>query len=97
LIQGLLTVKADETPYFLDDPVGEGKWNFRLEEALERSKKHRSGFLRGHTFFVTKNAQIDKNLLKNIISAHGGEVSHDLLVSTLVKSIKTSKVLHSNN
>jgi hypothetical protein len=77
-------VKADETAYFLNDPVGEDKWNFRLKEALERSKKHRSSFLKEHTFFVTKNAQIDKKLLKNIISAHGGEVSHDLHVSTLV-------------
>lgn len=74
-IPSLCLFCSDETPYMIDDPSGEDKWNFRLSEALARSKKHRGAFLKGHTFFVTKNAGIDKMLLKNIVAAHGGEVS----------------------
>ena len=59
----------------LVDPVNEKKWKFNLVDALKRAKENKGQLLAGKIFYVTNKVPLDKKLLKNVISAHGGQVS----------------------
>lgn len=61
--------------YVLTDPVSEVKWKFELADALKRAKANRGQLFAGKAFYVTNNVPLDKKLLKNVILAHGGQVS----------------------
>jgi hypothetical protein len=61
--------------YGLADPVNEKKWNFKLADALKRAKANKGLLFAGKVFYVTNKVPLDKKLLKNVISAHGGQVS----------------------
>jgi hypothetical protein len=60
--------------YRLVDPVNEKKWKFKLTDALKRAKVKK--LFSGMIFYVTNKVPLDKKLLKNVVSAHGGQVSH---------------------
>jgi len=59
----------------LADPVNEKKWKFTLVDALTRAKENKGQLFAGKIFYVTNKVPLDKKLLKNVISAHGGQVS----------------------
>jgi hypothetical protein len=59
----------------LADPVNEKKWKFNLVDALKRAKANEGQLFAGKTFYVTNRVPLDKKLLKNVVSAHGGQVS----------------------
>lgn len=59
----------------LADSISEMKWNFELVDALKRAKTNRGQLFAGKVFYVTNNVPLDKKLLKNVILAHGGQVS----------------------
>ena len=59
----------------LADPVNEKKWKFNLVDALTRAKENKGQLFAGKIFYVTNKVPLDKKLLKNVISAHGGQVS----------------------
>jgi hypothetical protein len=61
--------------YALVDPVNEKKWGFKLTDALKRAKANKGQLFVGITFYVTNKVPVDKKLLKNVVSAHGGQVS----------------------
>jgi Regulator of Ty1 transposition protein 107 BRCT domain len=61
--------------YVLADPVNEKKWSFKLSDALKRAKANKGQLFAGKVFYVTNKVPLDKKLLKNVISAHGGQVS----------------------
>jgi hypothetical protein len=61
--------------YVLADPVSEMKWKFQLVDSLKRAKANRGQLFAGKVFYVTNNVPLDKKLLKNVILAHGGQVS----------------------
>ncbi|KAI0246563.1 hypothetical protein BJV78DRAFT_1253485 [Lactifluus subvellereus] len=60
--------------YVLSDPVNEKKWNFKLADALKRAKANKGQLFAGKIFYVTNKVPLDKKLLKNVISAHGGQI-----------------------
>jgi hypothetical protein len=70
LISSLATDK-----YALKDPVNEKKWGFKLADALKRAKAKKGQLFSGIVFHVTSKVPVDKKLLKNVISANGGQVS----------------------
>lgn len=59
----------------LTDPVSETKWKFKLVDALKRAKANKGQLFTSKVFYVTNNVPLDKKLLKNVILAHGGQVS----------------------
>jgi hypothetical protein len=59
----------------LTDPVSETKWKFKLADALRRAKANKGQLFASKVFYVTNNVPLDKKLLKNVILAHGGQVS----------------------
>jgi hypothetical protein len=68
------TTHLAEEDFPLKDDVGEGKYNVDLARALRLSKKNQGKLLQGHTFYVTPRVSIDTKLLKNVVSACGGQV-----------------------
>jgi len=46
-----------------------------LEEAVERAKELKGGLFAKKTFYVTSRVPIDIKLLKNVVTACGGQVS----------------------
>jgi hypothetical protein len=59
----------------LTDRVNEEKWKFNLVDALKRAKGNKGQLFAGKIFYMTNKVPLDKKLLKNVISAHGGQVS----------------------
>jgi hypothetical protein len=59
----------------LADPVNEKKWRFNLVDALKRAKENKGQLFTGKIFYVTNKVPLDKKLLKNVVSANGGQVS----------------------
>jgi hypothetical protein len=55
--------------------VNEKKWKFKLSDALTRARAKKGQLFAGIVFYVTNRVPVDKKLLKNVVSAHGGQVS----------------------
>jgi hypothetical protein len=64
----------DEKDYVLHDETSEKKYHFVLADALARAKQAEGGLFAKKTFYVTPKVQISKELLKNVITACGGQV-----------------------
>jgi len=60
--------------YALVDPASEKKWKFKLKDALKRAKAKKGRLFAGKIFYVTNKVPLDKKLLKNVVSAHGGQL-----------------------
>ncbi|KAH9952632.1 hypothetical protein BC827DRAFT_1274339 [Russula dissimulans] len=60
--------------YALSDPINEKKWKFKLTDALKRAKANKGQLFAGKVFYVTNKVPLDKKLLKNVVSAHGGQL-----------------------
>jgi len=66
---------AAEKDFLLADNAGESKYGVKLVKSIQRAKENQGGLFSGHTFYVTPKVPTDKKLLKNVVAAHGGEVS----------------------
>lgn len=58
----------------LQDTKNEQKFNFKLADALRRAKTVGGHLFDGMTFYVTPKVPVDIKLLKNVVSAGGGQV-----------------------
>ncbi|EJD53515.1 hypothetical protein AURDEDRAFT_156754 [Auricularia subglabra TFB-10046 SS5] len=67
-----------EEKYLLNHAVSADKYGVDLKEAIRLAKKHKGAFLRGCTFYVTQNAVADRNLVKAVVKAAGGEVKEKI-------------------
>jgi hypothetical protein len=56
----------------LDDPDGEQKYHFILDEALQRAK--RGKLFAGFTLYVTPKVELDLEDLEEVIKSAGGKV-----------------------
>ncbi|KAG6825628.1 hypothetical protein H0H92_003009 [Tricholoma furcatifolium] len=65
----------DERNYLLRDKVNEKKFDFVLADALERAKELRGTLFAKMTFYITPKVQVDIKLLKNVVTACGGQVN----------------------
>ncbi|KAF9237242.1 hypothetical protein BU15DRAFT_48989, partial [Melanogaster broomeanus] len=65
-----------EGEYLLSDSNAEKKWNFKFSEAIKRSKGPDGGsnLFKDVMFYVTPKVSVDVKLLKNVVSAAGGQV-----------------------
>ncbi|KAK2464910.1 hypothetical protein APHAL10511_002986 [Amanita phalloides] len=62
-----------EKSYLLRDEAGEEKFSFKLKDAIERAK--RGKMFADRTFYVTPKVPTELQLLKNVITACGGQFS----------------------
>ena len=64
-----------ENDYFLSDVAAEQKWAFKFADAMTRAKGPGGGsdLFKEMTFYVTPKVSVDVKLLKNVISAGGGQ------------------------
>ncbi|GBE78793.1 hypothetical protein SCP_0116860 [Sparassis crispa] len=62
-----------ESDYALVDPEAEKKFGFKLAEALRRA--HAGKLFAGMTFYATPRIGVDHKLLKNVVTANGGQLS----------------------
>ena len=65
-----------ESDYLLSDAAAEQKWEFKFADATARAKGPEGGsnLFKQMTFYVTPKVSVDAKLLKNVISAGGGQV-----------------------
>ena len=64
----------EEEDYILKDPTNEEKYDFVLDEALERARSHKGKLFAGITFLITRKVPVEATLLKNVVTAGGGQV-----------------------
>ncbi|KAG6916328.1 hypothetical protein DXG01_007310 [Tephrocybe rancida] len=68
----------DERNYLLRDKTNEKKFDFVLADALARAKELRGTLFSKMAFYITPKVQINHSLLKNVITACGGQVNNFL-------------------
>lgn len=64
-----------EKGFALHDVSGENKYGVDLTQSLRRAKGLGGKLLAGQTFYVTPKVPVDTKLLKNVVTACGGQVS----------------------
>jgi mediator of DNA damage checkpoint protein 1 len=67
---------SDEDNYALDDKAGERKYGMVLDEAVEKARELKGGLFSKKMFYVTPKVAVDIKLLKSVVTACGGQVSH---------------------
>lgn len=63
-----------EESYLLRDKANERRFNFKLGDALTRAKELNGKLFAGQTFYVTPKVPVETKLLKNVVTACGGQV-----------------------
>ncbi|KAI0665873.1 hypothetical protein C8Q78DRAFT_480053 [Trametes maxima] len=66
---------AAEADYMIKDADTESKYAFTLTDALQRAKKNAGKLFAGKTFYVTPKVPVANKLLKNVVTANGGQLS----------------------
>ncbi|KAI0646001.1 hypothetical protein C8Q79DRAFT_967346 [Trametes meyenii] len=64
-----------EADYMIKDSGTEKKYAFTLTDALKRAKENAGKLFAGKTFYVTPKVPVDNKLLKNVVTANGGQLS----------------------
>ncbi|KAI0328357.1 hypothetical protein GY45DRAFT_1326498 [Cubamyces sp. BRFM 1775] len=64
-----------EDEFMIKDAETEKKYGFVLGDALKRAKKNAQKLFAGKTFYVTPKVPVDSKLLKNVVTANGGQLS----------------------
>ena len=72
-----------EDDYILEDPANETKYDFKLSDALSRAKETGGRPFIKKIFYVTPKVPVDMKLLKNVVTACGGQVGLHLTFDTL--------------
>ncbi|KAL1658835.1 hypothetical protein GGF50DRAFT_66503 [Schizophyllum commune] len=77
-----------ESDFPVVDKEGEKKQRIKLTEVVERARALKGKLFAGHTFFITHKTTMDRDLLRSIITANGGQVSS---ASTNAPTVRTFK------
>ncbi|KAI0779277.1 hypothetical protein C8Q74DRAFT_1258208 [Fomes fomentarius] len=64
-----------EADYMIKDEETEKKYNFVLAHALKRARRNAGKLFAGITFYVTSKVPVETKLLKNVVTANGGQLS----------------------
>ena len=65
---------AAEEDYPLHDPIGESKFGVKLADVLRRRQRTKGKLFENLIFYVTPKVPVDIKLLKNVVTAGGGQV-----------------------
>ena len=63
-----------EDQFIVKDEETEERYNFKLVEAIERAKENKGKLFAGIQFYVTPKVPVDTKLLRNVVTANGGQV-----------------------
>ncbi len=74
LMDLLVLFNIAEEDYLLEDQTNERKYNFQLSDAVAKAKTLKGQLFAKRTFYVTAKVSVDHKLLKNVITAFGGQV-----------------------
>lgn len=72
---------AVEDDFLLKDTENEEKYGMSLDESLERARGHKGKLFAGLTFLLTPKVPLDAKLLKNVVTAGGGQVTQLLITA----------------
>ncbi|KAL1746219.1 hypothetical protein HDZ31DRAFT_13732, partial [Schizophyllum fasciatum] len=64
-----------ESDFPVVDKDGEKKQRVKLAELVERARELKGKLFAGHTFFITRKAGVDRDMLRAIVTANGGQIS----------------------
>ncbi|PSR70783.1 hypothetical protein PHLCEN_2v13345 [Hermanssonia centrifuga] len=65
---------SGEEEFALKHRTSEKKYGFKLLDAIERSKANSGKVFAGKTFYLTPKVLVDSKLLKNVVTAGGGQL-----------------------
>ncbi|KAG6853738.1 hypothetical protein C0991_001873 [Blastosporella zonata] len=74
-IENVIDQFADERKYLLRDKTNEKKFDFVLADALSRAKELRGTLFSKMEFYITPKVPVQLQLLKNVVTACGGQVN----------------------
>ena len=82
-----------ENDYLLSDVAAEQKWAFKFAEAMARAKgpKGGSSLFKQMTFYVTPKIGVDTKLLRNVVSAGGGQVQTSTMPTVRILKGKANR------
>ncbi|KAL8929834.1 MAG: hypothetical protein Q9208_000978 [Pyrenodesmia sp. 3 TL-2023] len=64
--------RLEPEEYLLDDPAGEQRLDFQLDESVSRAKKHRGRLLRGISIYCTEGIKGGWETYKDVVECNGG-------------------------
>ncbi|KAG6888376.1 hypothetical protein C0995_008814 [Termitomyces sp. Mi166 len=76
----------DERNYLLRDKANEEKFDFVLAEALSRAKELRGTLFSKMVFYITPKVPVDIRLLRNVVTACGGQVSTQIPTARIMSA-----------
>ncbi|KAK0225943.1 hypothetical protein IW262DRAFT_726268 [Armillaria fumosa] len=82
-----------EEDYLLEDQTNERKYNFQLSEAVAKAKTLKGQLFAKRTFYVTAKVSVDHKLLKNVVTAFGGQISTQTPTIRVLKSSSNRHVI----
>ncbi|KAH0826411.1 hypothetical protein J3R83DRAFT_5384 [Lanmaoa asiatica] len=82
-----------ENDYLLSDTAAEQKWAFKFTDAIARAKGPEGGpsLFKHMTFYVTPKVSVDAKLLKNVVSAGGGQVQTSTMPTARILKGKANR------
>ncbi|PBK91515.1 BRCT domain-containing protein, partial [Armillaria gallica] len=82
-----------EEDYLLEDQTNERKYNFQLSDTVAKAKTLKGQLFAKRTFYVTPKVSVDHKLLKNVITAFGGQISTQTPTIRVLKSSSNRHVI----
>ncbi|KAI0682501.1 hypothetical protein BC835DRAFT_1399674 [Cytidiella melzeri] len=81
--------------FMLRNPENEKKYGFKLADALKRARANKGKLLEGKTFYMTKNVPVEAKLMKNVVTAGGGQFSTQVPTVRIMKGSSNRVVISS--
>ncbi|PBK74517.1 hypothetical protein ARMSODRAFT_952169 [Armillaria solidipes] len=82
-----------EENYLLQDQTNERKYDFQLSDAVAKAKTLKGQLFAKRIFYVTAKVSVDHKLLKNVITAFGGQISTQTPTIRVLKSSSNRHVI----
>ncbi|SJK97533.1 uncharacterized protein ARMOST_00785 [Armillaria ostoyae] len=82
-----------EEDYLLQDQTNERKYDFQLSDAVAKAKILKGQLFAKRIFYVTAKVSVDHKLLKNVITAFGGQISTQTPTIRVLKSSSNRHVI----
>ncbi|KAK0461234.1 uncharacterized protein EV420DRAFT_1531024 [Desarmillaria tabescens] len=82
-----------ENDFLLQDQTNERKYDFQLSHAVAKAKTLKGQLFEKMVFYVTAKVSVDHKLLKNVITAFGGQVSTQTPTIRVLKSSSNRHII----
>ncbi|KAK0212813.1 hypothetical protein DFS33DRAFT_1284670 [Desarmillaria ectypa] len=82
-----------EDDYLLQDQTNERKYDFQLSHAVAKARTLKGQLFAKMVFYVTAKVSVDHKLLKNVVTAFGGQISTQTPTIRILKSSSNRHVI----